>query len=381
MAYSYEDTVGSGASNIVSVPFPYITRAHVHVYVSGVEVPAADLTWLTSSTIQLPLGAASYTGHVLRVQRKTPEAAPLVTFNSGSLDTQALNLAFRQTLYLAQELRDGGLPLAADGSLDAGGKRISSGGDPLYPQDFVTKNWAETSGSSFVALAMQWALQAVAAAEETLNRAGAFIGAYNAAHTYGYLDRTRHLGAEYLSLQAGNTAHTPGSSPLWWEHISGVQHGGQIGYFESAAYTANTTITGAGMVPAGGSTAVPLITDGLEVASAAYACQSVGGKLKLSCGLNLFCGAGSAAYALAAMFRDSVCIGVGLQHLAINGAQFPTLWANLGNPHPGDLSSHTYSVRISVTSPGTPFALNGFPGTPSFAGVSGIKLIGAEMSP
>jgi len=108
MAYSYADTVASGdetARRLIAVPFPYISRDHVRVFLNEVLVPAANYTWLNGSQIQLAVAPA--VGTERRVQRTTPSSSPLVSFGSGVLSSEDLNTANKQTLYLAQETADG----------------------------------------------------------------------------------------------------------------------------------------------------------------------------------------------------------------------------------------------------------------------------------
>lgn len=106
MAFSYNETTGAGLTNILSVPFPYISQADVHVYVDGVEVSAPSLTWLSSSTVQLPLAASAYNGKKLLVQRATPYTIPAVSYVQGGLEAKDLNTSAKQELYALQEVRD-----------------------------------------------------------------------------------------------------------------------------------------------------------------------------------------------------------------------------------------------------------------------------------
>lgn len=106
MAFSYAYTTGSGVTNAVAVPFPYMDQLHVHVYVDGVEVSADTLTWETTGIIRLPLSASNYTGKRLLVRRITPVGTPVVEFSNGRLDYADLNSQGLQLLYATQEAAD-----------------------------------------------------------------------------------------------------------------------------------------------------------------------------------------------------------------------------------------------------------------------------------
>lgn len=101
MALSYSLQNGNGATQNFSVPFSYIDRSHVHVYVGGVETSA--FTWVNSSTIQITPAPPAGTGNV-ELRRVTPRDAALVDFQNGSVlfDTD-LDTASLQTLFISQE--------------------------------------------------------------------------------------------------------------------------------------------------------------------------------------------------------------------------------------------------------------------------------------
>lgn len=147
MPYSYAVYTGNGTNDQFTVSFPYIRKEHVFASVDYVN---ATFTWVNNSTIQLdsvPANAAR-----VEVRRTTPVNAPLVDFTDGSslvaadLDTNAL-----QQTYINQEQDDqfqDAVFINSQGLLDAGGKRITSVGDPVNAQDAATKNWVETAGAS-----------------------------------------------------------------------------------------------------------------------------------------------------------------------------------------------------------------------------------------
>lgn len=96
--------VSNGATTIYAIPFPYLDKGHVKIYKDGIlQLLTTDYTWLTSSSIQLVTSAVS--GALVVIKRVTP-TAPLTVFTPGNLDTDDLNVAVLQPLYVAEEGRD-----------------------------------------------------------------------------------------------------------------------------------------------------------------------------------------------------------------------------------------------------------------------------------
>ena len=95
-----------GVTNVLSVPFPYLRKGTVHVYVDGVEVPPNQVNWTSANTVQLPAPPSSYIGKTLRVQRFTPINQPEAVFAAGGLDQRDLNNVVLQALYVTQEAQD-----------------------------------------------------------------------------------------------------------------------------------------------------------------------------------------------------------------------------------------------------------------------------------
>lgn len=151
MAYSLSAVVAAGDTNVFPVPFPYLSKSHVHVTVDGAEVLP---TWPTGSTVQLPGTGAALTGKRVLVRRITPVSSPEVAFQAGGLDAKDLNRQGLQLLYCTQEAVDLSLRLDAGVAIfDAQGKAIKGAGDPVDSQDVVTRQWAETAMSSSLAQA------------------------------------------------------------------------------------------------------------------------------------------------------------------------------------------------------------------------------------
>ncbi len=111
MSLSLVDYVSDGSATTFNVPFDYISRSHVYVLVD--DVGTDDFTWTSDSIIELDAPATN--GLTIRIQRVTPNSAPLVDFVNGStLDADAdLDLAVKQLLFIAQETADTNAGLVA----------------------------------------------------------------------------------------------------------------------------------------------------------------------------------------------------------------------------------------------------------------------------
>ena len=113
--YSYRQYTGDGSAKTFSVPFPYLARAHVHLYLNSKElVDGTDYTWTSGTQLQLTTapqaavpGAVPVPAEVLTVRRITPEDDQIVQWKDGSYIIQHdLNESDRQWLYLIQEHHD-----------------------------------------------------------------------------------------------------------------------------------------------------------------------------------------------------------------------------------------------------------------------------------
>jgi hypothetical protein len=101
MALSYVEYSGNGGTSNFIVPFAYLSRTHVHVYLSLVETLA--FTWVNASTIQItpapPVGTLN-----VKILRTTPKNASLVDYINGSaLHDTDLDVGHLQNLFIAQE--------------------------------------------------------------------------------------------------------------------------------------------------------------------------------------------------------------------------------------------------------------------------------------
>lgn len=102
MAYAYVSYPTDGINNLFSVPFGYISKTHILVYLNGVPV---GFNWVTNSSIAL--NAVPSAGLVVTISRTTPIGSRLVDFIDGTILTEhELDKDANQAFYLLQEMRD-----------------------------------------------------------------------------------------------------------------------------------------------------------------------------------------------------------------------------------------------------------------------------------
>jgi hypothetical protein len=198
MAYSYIAYTGNGATTQFALPFSYIRKEHVKVYVNYVDTA---YTWLNDSTVQLASAPAN--GLRVEVRRVTPLNAPLVDYADGSTLVAAdLDTANLQQLYLQQELDDDLQQTVsidpATGLPSAGGQRITNVGTPTQSTDAATKGYVDTSVSgvsaSAAAAAASAASATASASSATTSAASAAASAASAASALDAFD-DRYLGS------------------------------------------------------------------------------------------------------------------------------------------------------------------------------------------
>jgi hypothetical protein len=112
--FSYAQYAGNGSATTFAVPFPYLLRAHVKVYLnlvietgvfSSLLVDGTGYTWTSNTQIQTTVAPGA--GVQLTIRRETPNGSQVVVWNDGSnLTAEDLNIADLQSFYVVQEWVD-----------------------------------------------------------------------------------------------------------------------------------------------------------------------------------------------------------------------------------------------------------------------------------
>jgi len=147
MAYSYVVYTGNGSTTQYAIPFQYIKKEHVKVFVNFVDTA---YTFLNNTTVQLATAPAN--GLKVEVRRITPASTALVDFVDGStLVASDLDTSNLQHLFLEQELDDTlkqTLSIdSATGLLTANNQRITGVGAPVAANDAATKTYVDNFAS------------------------------------------------------------------------------------------------------------------------------------------------------------------------------------------------------------------------------------------
>jgi hypothetical protein len=142
--------VADGTTSEFAITFPYISREDVTVLVSGT---AAAHTYINDTSITLTTTPNDQ--QLVTIKRQTSKV-PLVDFTDGSTLFEAdLDLANKQSRYLAEEARDRADEAIAlddvDGVWDAKGYSIKNIGTPTGDDEVATRVFVNTTGLSILA--------------------------------------------------------------------------------------------------------------------------------------------------------------------------------------------------------------------------------------
>lgn len=215
--YSLVRYVGDGSTRLFSIPFDYIAREYIKVYVDGVEV---EFTWVSDN--QVLLDKAPPAGSVVGIQRDTPKVRLVDFQNASILDEETLDRDGTQLVHIVQESLDkseDSLRKDIDDKYDAQGKVIKNVATPRDPHDAVNKAYADevitraeahaNQAKAFANQAGNFAAQANASAVDAAQSAAlseqkaneAAISASNAAQS--------ESNALNFSIQASRWANAP----------------------------------------------------------------------------------------------------------------------------------------------------------------------------
>ena len=112
MAYSSVTYTGDGSTRVYSIPFPFLSRDYIHVYLlrkdeaEPFEIGSHEMEWLTEATLRLPQPAPA-SGDTITIRRVTDREKTFVDFRDGSvLSEEDLDAQSQQLLHICQEAFD-----------------------------------------------------------------------------------------------------------------------------------------------------------------------------------------------------------------------------------------------------------------------------------
>jgi hypothetical protein len=107
--YSYANYLGDGVTTQFSIPFPFLSKSHVKVYVDGSEKLLNSDYTVNIGSSRVEFTSAPAVGNSVKIYRLTPRAGSdrVVVFKDPSnLSAADLNNSDLQALYILQELLD-----------------------------------------------------------------------------------------------------------------------------------------------------------------------------------------------------------------------------------------------------------------------------------
>lgn len=104
MAFSRAPFTSKSPGDTIPVPFPFLSRDHIHISVGEAEVGPEHWSWLTDGLIQVGSGFPSGAGQVYRVTPR--DVLPSTLTGAAVFDFEGTNLNDRLALYTSQEVED-----------------------------------------------------------------------------------------------------------------------------------------------------------------------------------------------------------------------------------------------------------------------------------
>lgn len=339
MAKSFARSIASGSTDTFSIPFAYLDKSHVNVYLNGVALAPTAYTWPTQGSIQLVAGSPAVNTVVER-RRNTP-TDPITTFVPGNLDTTDLNVASLQPLFLAQEADDDAQDILTRGwtttALATGGTitKGPEGSVPQFDADGNLTDYVEAGDIDDAAGNALAAAASAAAAAISEDNAEASEIAANADAIQTGLDRTAASGSASAAASSASAASGSASAAS--------------GSASAAAGSASTASTQAGNASASATAAS-------GSATAASGSASTASTQATNAGNSATAAAGSAAAAATSASTAASNVSTALSGRTINTTNGITGGGNLGADKTLTLEAQlgkTYAV-ITDAKPATP---------------------------
>ena len=150
MADTITTYIGNGTQTDFSVPFDYLKKSFVRVYVDNTLLTGgdygdttADYYFLDKTTVRLKTPPAE--NIEVTIRRYTSATERIVSFEDASiLKATDLDTSQLQSFHIAEEARDiinDALVKDLDGNWDALGNRITNVGDPVDGKDAINLDW------------------------------------------------------------------------------------------------------------------------------------------------------------------------------------------------------------------------------------------------
>lgn len=245
MALSYAQYAGNGSTTTFSVPFPYILKAHVKVYIgfnilngtfTSELVDGTGFSWTSGTQIQCTTAPAS--GQTLTVIRVTPSSSRLVDWNDGSnLIAADMDTADLQNLYVVQEQQD----------------RNDSGAAAAVAAQTAANT--ATAAATAATTAANTANATAAAATTAANNATAAANASTAASTAAANTANTASANASAAVSTANTAATNASTALSTANTAATNASNAVTTANTAASNASTALSTANTAASNASTA------------------------------------------------------------------------------------------------------------------------------
>ena len=147
MAYSYKEYNGDGSTQMYTIPFEYVKKSEVRVYVDGVQLTEGVGTdqFQFSTDSMVTINAAPGTQEIVRIGRVTDLTTRAVDFVAGAvLSEEDLDTANIQIFHGAQEAVDDAaqaVRIDVDGRIDGQNRQVKNVSDPTADDHVVTRGY------------------------------------------------------------------------------------------------------------------------------------------------------------------------------------------------------------------------------------------------